>query len=910
MNGAQRNPSDDSWQGPRAFDDYEVEGPLGHGGMGQVFLGRDVFLDRPVALKVTAASDPNAATRARFLREARAIARLSHPNVVGIYRVGEVQGRPYIAYEFVAGKALSELRTPMPWPRVARIALGIARGLAAAHAAGVLHRDIKPGNVMLTAAGVVKVLDFGLARLVEPEAQPASDLAAPQGAVDPDALTLPGESPSNTAQVRLTHADAVMGTPLYIPPEIWRREPATERSDLYAFGLVLHELLTAQLPHGGRGRELRVDDVLCRDAEPVLSRCPDALPSFAALIDQCLRREPSERPPSAEHVASTLERLCALFVPREDAATSLSEDRDAELVRASMQRSLGASEGIAGRVYDKLFAARPEFRRLFPTDLDAQREKLQHALQLSVEALTDLDRVAPILHDLGQRHASLRLEPEDYQVLGESLVGALSELDPGWTPETAAAWRRAFAFVVSAMRRGEAKGRSADAHTQTGSGDGEENRARAPASGPSGARPPATRYAYVGEVGVAWQVFGARGPDLLLQHGWISHLDHAWRHPRAVGFLRALGGLARVIAFDKRGVGLSERVSEPPRLQACLQDALAVLDAAGSRRAVLFGTADGASAALLLAAVFPERVRGVVCFNAMARLLRAEDYPHGLDPAMLDEATEHFRRRWGDARFAASEAPSLASDPDFCAWYGELLRSAASPGQGLAQLRLNAAYDLRGVLPFVRVPTLVMSRAANALAPLAAGRDLAARIPGARFVELPGADNLPYAGETHPILAALKTFLDDPRLDAPAPSPLTTLALVRADRADSPRLAHAAERFEALGARAIALADPATALYATPWFTDAADLATQLVSASDAASEGLRVVLHADALDLARLQGSPAMEALTSTAAAIARGTTAASELVATLNTATAMRFGDVVHESAGARFVAMRRGG
>jgi len=887
MNRAERDPPDDAWHGPQEFDDFALVRSLGRGGMGQVYLGRDVVLDRDVALKFTTAVNPSASTRARFLREARAIARLSHPNVVGIYRIGEVEGRPYIAYEFVAGQTLAALRAPMPWTRVARIALGMARGLAAAHAAGVLHRDIKPSNVMLTALSEVKLLDFGLARLDDNEgttpAEPTSPGARP---VDPHALTVPGD----TARSRLSGADAVMGTPLYIPPEIWLRAPATERSDLYAFGLVLYELLAGELPHAGRARELHIDDVLYRDAEPIRARFPDVLPSFAAVVDQCLRRDPTERPASAAEVAETLDRIGALFLTRTEVTPSLHEDDDARLVAASLDRGLAADDRLVDRVYSRLFAARPDLRGLFPASLDGQRDKLQHALRLAVECLSDRARVEPLLHDLGQRHAGLRLEARDYDILGVALLGALAEVDPSWSPETEAAWRRAYAYIVSAMRRGE-RG-AVSAFTQSGSGDQDAHRAR-PSSSATGARPPPTRYAYVGDVGVAWQSFGVRAPDVLVHFGWISHLDHVWRHPRPVGFLRSLGAMARVIAMDKRGVGLSERVSDLPRLEQSLEDPLAVLDASGSRRAVLFGVGEGATVALLLAAVFPERVRGVVCFNATAKLLRSDDHPSGLDPQVIDDAVARYRRHWGDARFARDEAPSLAADADFCAWYGEFLRSASSPGQALAQVRLFATYDARGFLPFVQVPVLVMHRADNRVVPEAAGRDLARRLLQGRFVSLPGADNLPYAGDTGPLLAALDDFLHEPGLDGPTAPPLLTLCLVRAEHPDAPRLALAAERYAALGARVIALPDPRTVLYATPWFASAARLATELVASPDARAAGLRIALHADAFDLAGLQGTPAMRALRAASEALAPGTAAASSRVAALNAGTALHLGD-----------------
>ena len=150
---------------PRVFDDYVVIAPLGSGAMGQVYVGQDEVLDRRVALKFIAADRPSGSARARFLREARAIARLVHPNVVSVYRIGEVEDRPYIAYEFVPGTSLDQIPKPMGWKDALRIGLGLAAGLSAAHKAGTIHRDIKPSNVMITSAGAVKLLDFGLARL-------------------------------------------------------------------------------------------------------------------------------------------------------------------------------------------------------------------------------------------------------------------------------------------------------------------------------------------------------------------------------------------------------------------------------------------------------------------------------------------------------------------------------------------------------------------------------------------------------------------------------------------------------------------------------------------------------------------------------------------------------------------------
>src|ERR1041384_4361241 len=172
------------WTPPAEFDEFRIVRALGAGAMGQVYLAQDRLLDRPVALKfVHLGADPDA--RARVLEEARAIARLQHPNVAAIYRVAEYAGRPYLVSEYVQGRALDELERPMPWRKALGTALDLTRGLAAAHRRGVLHRDVKPANAVLTDEGQAKLLDFGLATLFEPGS--AEDRAITQS------TALPGE---------------------------------------------------------------------------------------------------------------------------------------------------------------------------------------------------------------------------------------------------------------------------------------------------------------------------------------------------------------------------------------------------------------------------------------------------------------------------------------------------------------------------------------------------------------------------------------------------------------------------------------------------------------------------------------------------------------------------------------------
>ncbi len=166
------------WTPPKAFDEYRLLWPLGRGGMGAVYLGHDMLLDRAVAIKFISAINPDVVSREQFLTEARAAARLQHPNVVTVYRVGEIEGRPYIIQEYLRGQSLERMKKPFPSQQVLELAIGLSRGLAVAHRRGVLHRDLKPGNVMLPTEGGVKLLDFGLAKLVDVNRSQTMDVAA------------------------------------------------------------------------------------------------------------------------------------------------------------------------------------------------------------------------------------------------------------------------------------------------------------------------------------------------------------------------------------------------------------------------------------------------------------------------------------------------------------------------------------------------------------------------------------------------------------------------------------------------------------------------------------------------------------------------------------------------------------
>ncbi|HTE51374.1 MAG TPA: bifunctional serine/threonine-protein kinase/formylglycine-generating enzyme family protein, partial [Kofleriaceae bacterium] len=246
--------------------------------MGRVYLAQDAVLARPVAVKFIAELEPDIATRQRFLMEARAVARIHHPNVIAIYRVGELEQKPYIITEFVRGQSLDKLDKPLARDQLISVAIALARGLAAAHRRGVVHGDIKPGNAILGDDGTTKLLDFGLAAMTEESGGGGGNL------------------------------NGIAGTPDYMAPEVWRAEPADPRSDVYALGAVLYELATGHTPH----HEIPLSDlprlVQERDPPPLVG-APGVEPRFAAIVDRCLQRDPERRFASADPMRDALEGL-------------------------------------------------------------------------------------------------------------------------------------------------------------------------------------------------------------------------------------------------------------------------------------------------------------------------------------------------------------------------------------------------------------------------------------------------------------------------------------------------------------------------------------------------------------------------------------------------------------------------
>jgi pimeloyl-ACP methyl ester carboxylesterase len=271
--------------------------------------------------------------------------------------------------------------------------------------------------------------------------------------------------------------------------------------------------------------------------------------------------------------------------------------------------------------------------------------------------------------------------------------------------------------------------------------------------------PARTRYVRSGDVSLAYQVHGEGPIDLVLVNGFLSNVEVLWEEPGVVRWRERLGEFARLVVFDRRGSGLSDRVARMPPVTEEVADLAAVLDAVGSERAVLFGYGAGSAACVAFAAQFPERTRALVLYAAVTRGERADDMPWLPTPAERDERRRYLLEHWGEGSNIELLAPSSAHDPGLRDWFARLERASISPGQLPEAMRAVGATDVRDLLPRVHVPTLVLHRTGDALFDPRHAHYVAARIPGARLVELPGEDSLPFVGDVDGLVGEIEEFL-------------------------------------------------------------------------------------------------------------------------------------------------------
>ena len=256
-------------------------------------------------------------------------------------------------------------------------------------------------------------------------------------------------------------------------------------------------------------------------------------------------------------------------------------------------------------------------------------------------------------------------------------------------------------------------------------------------------------------------MIGEADLDLLWIPGFVSNVELAWDEPLLARFMNRLARFSRLIIFDKRGTGLSDRVprSELPSLEQRMDDVLSVLDAVGSDRAAVMGHSEGGNLAVLFAATHPERVVALVTAGIFAKRRWSPDYPWAPTPEQRERDIEEMERGWGSDSDVEHLAPSAARDPGFADRLATYFRQSASPGDAAALIRMNTEIDVRAVLPTIGVPTLIMHRTGDLDANVEEGRWIASQIPGAKFVELPGEDHLPWVGDQDRILEEAERFL-------------------------------------------------------------------------------------------------------------------------------------------------------
>jgi pimeloyl-ACP methyl ester carboxylesterase len=286
---------------------------------------------------------------------------------------------------------------------------------------------------------------------------------------------------------------------------------------------------------------------------------------------------------------------------------------------------------------------------------------------------------------------------------------------------------------------------------------------------------PETRYAKSGGVNIAYQTVGSGARDLVLVPGWVSNLDVFWEEPTFARFLTRLASFSRLIMFDKRGTGLSDRVSDMPSLEVRMDDVRAVMDAVGSERAALFGYSEGGAMCALFAATYPERASALIMGGAFARRTVTPGYPWGATEERTLAFADEIERDWGGPVGIETRCPSLAHDERYRQWWARWLRASASPAAAARVVRMNMEIDIRHVLPAVRVPTLLLHSRNDRTIEFGASLYMAANIPGAKLIELNGIDHVPWGCDSEVIADEIEAFLTGTR---PVAEPERQLATV------------------------------------------------------------------------------------------------------------------------------------
>jgi pimeloyl-ACP methyl ester carboxylesterase len=288
---------------------------------------------------------------------------------------------------------------------------------------------------------------------------------------------------------------------------------------------------------------------------------------------------------------------------------------------------------------------------------------------------------------------------------------------------------------------------------------------------------PITQYTSVGDITIAYQVVGDGPIDLVYSQGWLTNIEYAWESPQYADFLTKLSHFSRLIFFDKRGTGLSERDVGFPTLEQRTDDITAVLDAVGSEKASLLGVSEGGNMSAMFAATYPERTNALVLYGSSARGSSASDYPYGFKPESIDDMVAYMHQNWGKPFDLQEAAPSVAENKAASEWWGAYLRHSASPKTAELITRLNAQLDTRDVLPLVDCPTLVINRENDVWHTADEARFVADLIPNSTLKLIPGVDHLPWYGDQDQLISEIQNFLIGHKAAPPTDRVLLTILM-------------------------------------------------------------------------------------------------------------------------------------
>lgn len=270
---------------------------------------------------------------------------------------------------------------------------------------------------------------------------------------------------------------------------------------------------------------------------------------------------------------------------------------------------------------------------------------------------------------------------------------------------------------------------------------------------------PQTKYAKSDNISIAYQVTGQGPLDLIFAMGWVSNIECMWEDPSFNQFLSRLASFSRLILFDKRGTGLSDKVSSLPTLEQRMDDVRAVMDAVGSKKAALLGVSEGGPMCALFAATYPERTEALIMYGSYAKRIWDPEYPWAPTPEERQRFYDAIQNGWGGPVQVDILAPTQSQNEIFKQWWATYLRRSASPADALALAKMNTQIDIRNILPAIHVPTLIIHRTGDIDIDVNGSRYIASQIPGARIVELSGKDHLLWVGNYEEILDEIEVFL-------------------------------------------------------------------------------------------------------------------------------------------------------